>query len=571
MPRLDPEIRVSINAYLRKHFPDLCRHWFDDVEPLDVQSGVLMLLVREPVQLRYLQRQCMPQFTEATQAVTGRLLAVRFVGPDELPESVSPPEALGERRLGRGEIPLMAVGGARNATSSVPAARPGSVTSDRRPHHRSDQPGDDRAGGGVSTTLATFPMPHPASTTPRAPEPRLLTTQPVKQEAFDNSTDESAPRSADGYGGNSYARSVTGEGRDLGRDLGFSLPTLDDQTLLSPDYTFDNFVVGPGNRLAHAAAIAVAEKLGRAYNPFFVHGGVGLGKTHLLQAVCQTVLRRNPRARICYISCNTFMDLFHDAVRAGSMGDFRSRFRTADLLVIDDIHFLSKREQTQEEFFHTFNALYQAGRQIVLSSDAAPSEIPDLEERLTSRFSCGLVARIDRPCYETRVSIVKSKARIHDLDLPDDVPAYIAAKIDSNIRELEGALTKIRGVAMATNSPITLELAKQALSDGTNGAGAGQPTIQMIIEEVSRFFDVKLTDLLSKRRHKSIALPRQVCMWLARKHTRYSLEEIGGYFGGRDHTTVMHAIKTINSKRGGDSKLLADVSRLEEQLIQRVR
>ena len=514
MPRLDPEIRVSINAYLRKHYPDLCRHWFDDVEPLDVQSGVLRLLVREPVQLRYLQRLCMPQFTESAQAVTGRLLAVRFIGPEDVAAEPVGAVETRERRFNRND--------SRSAEQGV-------VVSNNTP------------------TTASASDASPSS--------------------FDYGTS--------GSGTSGSGRSTEFESTTSPNDFALSLPALDDQTLLSPDYTFDNFVVGPGNRLAHAAAIAVTEKLGRAYNPFFVHGGVGLGKTHVLQAVCQAVLRRNPRARICYISCNTFMDLFHDAVRAGAMSDFRSRFRTADLLVIDDIHFLSKREQTQEEFFHTFNALYQAGRQIVLSSDAAPSEIPDLEERLTSRFSCGLVARIDRPCYETRVSIVKAKARIHDLDLPDDVPAYIAAKIDSNIRELEGALTKIRGVAMANNVPITLELAKQALSDGSAGAGggvgAGQPTIQMIIDEVSRFFDVKLTDLLSKRRHKSIALPRQVCMWLARKHTRYSLEEIGGYFGGRDHTTVMHAIKTINFKRGGDTKLLADVSRLEEQLLQRVQ
>jgi chromosomal replication initiator protein len=253
------------------------------------------------------------------------------------------------------------------------------------------------------------------------------------------------------------------------------------------------------------------------------------------------------------------------------MSDFRSRFRTADVLVIDDIHFLSKHEQTQEEFFHTFNALYQAGKQLVLSSDAPPHEIPDLEERLTSRFSCGLVARIDRPSYETRVAILKSKAALHDLQLPDEVPAYIAARIDSNIRELEGALTKVRGMAMAHNVPVSLDLAKSALNESQPTTGAGQPTIQSIIETVSRFYDVKLTDLLSKRRHKSVALPRQVCMWLARKHTRYSLEEIGGYFGGRDHTTVMHAIKTINTRRGDDAQLLNDVERLEEQLLVRDR
>ena len=343
---------------------------------------------------------------------------------------------------------------------------------------------------------------------------------------------------------------------------------LDEQMVLSTDYSFDGFVVGPGNRLAHAAAMAVASKLGRAYNPFFVHGGVGLGKTHLLQAICQQLLRQQPTARISYISCSTFMDAFHDCVKAGRMGEFRHRFRNVDLLVIDDIHFLSKHEQTQEEFFHTFNALHQSGRQIVLSSDAAPAEIPDLEERLVSRFNSGLVARMERPCYETRVNILKAKARLHNLQMPDDVPAYVAARIDSNIRELEGALTKVRGLAMATGREIDLELAKEAIGGDplSQGRGNPQPNIQAILDAVVRYYDIKLTDLLGKRRHKSVALPRQVCMWLARRHTRYSLEEIGGYLGGRDHTTVLHAIRQVDTKQTRDERLKADVDRIQQVL-----
>jgi chromosomal replication initiator protein len=341
---------------------------------------------------------------------------------------------------------------------------------------------------------------------------------------------------------------------------------FDDRILLSPDYVFDTFVVGPNNRLAHAAAQAVAQKPGRAYNPFFVHGGVGLGKTHLLQATCQEMLRQDPNTRITYISCSTFMDVFHEAVRAGRMMEFRHRFRNCEMLVIDDIHFLSKHEQTQEEFFHTFNALHQSGRQIVLSSDAAPVEIPDLEERLVSRFNSGLVARMEKPCYETRVNILKAKARLHEMELPEEVPAYIAARIDSNIRELEGALTKVRGFAMATGRMIDLHLAKEAIGGDVLGQGNAQPNIQAILEAVVRYYDVKLSDLLGKRRHKSVALPRQVCMWLARRHTRYSLEEIGGYLGGRDHTTVLHAIRTIDSRQDRDDRLRADVDRLEQSL-----
>ena len=338
---------------------------------------------------------------------------------------------------------------------------------------------------------------------------------------------------------------------------------------LNSHYVFDTFVVGANSEFAHAASLAVAKSPARTYNPLFIHGGVGLGKTHLLHAICQSLLKAQPNLRLCYISCNSFMDLFHEAVKAGRMTDFRNRFRTADVLVIDDIHFLSKHEQTQEEFFHTFNALYQAGKQIILSSDAAPNEIPDLEERLTSRFAAGMVARIERPCFETRVAIVKAKASMHGLDLPDDVPPYIAAKVDTNIRELEGALTRIRGLAMANNQPITLEIAKQAIDGDLETRGGNAPSLQSIIESVTRFYDVKLVDLLSKRRHKSIAMPRQVCMYLARKHTRFSLEEIGGYFGGRDHTTVMHAVRTIEQKAGLDQKLQAEVDRIEQDLLQR--
>jgi len=456
MSRPDPELRRSLVAHLRSNHPDMCRAWFDDIEPVDLANGVLRLCVREPVQLKYLQRCCVDPFTEAAQAATGLLVAVRFVSPEDA-------EA-------------------------------------------------DRA-----TTMSSI--------------------SPTRSAAVPAS-----------------------EGIDLAAE----------QMVLSPDYVFDNFIVGPGNRLALMAANAVSEKPGRAYNPYFIHGGVGLGKTHLLQAICQRILRDRPDANICFISCSTFMDLFHECVKAGRMQDFRHHFRTADVLVIDDIHFLSKHEQSQEEFFHTFNALYQSGRQIVLSSDAAPSEIPDLEERLTSRFNCGLVARIERPCYETRVAIIKAKAALHDLDIPDDVPAYIAARLDTNIRELEGALTKIRGFALAEGRPITLELAKRALADDlsrTSGDETAAPSIQAIIDSVTRYYDVKLTDLLSKRRHKSITVPRQICMWLARRHTRFSLEEIGSYFGGRDHTTVMHAIRAINRRRDEDSTFSDDIDRLENSVL----
>ena len=339
-----------------------------------------------------------------------------------------------------------------------------------------------------------------------------------------------------------------------------------DQPLpLSPDYVFENFVTGPCNRLPHAASVAVAEQPGKAYNPLFIHGGVGLGKTHLLQAVCQKVLERQPDARILYLSCDSFINQFITAVETGEMNQFRHRYRHVDMLVIDDIHFLAGRDRTQEEFFHTFNTLYQQQKQIILSADCPPSEIPELEERLVSRFNWGLVARIEKPCYETRVAILQKKARMRGLLLPEDVVCYVAAKVENNTRELEGAITKIQGMGMLQGGNIDIELAKAALGE------SGTPeqkriTIQQIFDAVTKYYNVRLSDLQSKKRHKSIAFPRQVCMFLARRHTRYSLEEIGGYFGGRDHTTVLHAVRTVEKDCNEDKEIANQIQHIDGQL-----
>jgi chromosomal replication initiator protein len=334
---------------------------------------------------------------------------------------------------------------------------------------------------------------------------------------------------------------------------------------LNPDYVFEQFVTGPCNRLPHAASVAVAEQPGKAYNPLFIHGGVGLGKTHLLQAVCQKVLEREPDSRILYLSCDTFINQFITAVENGDMNQFRHRYRHVDVLVIDDIHFLAGRDRTQEEFFHTFNTLYQGHKQIILSCDCPPSEIPELEERLVSRFNWGLVARIEKPCYETRVAILQKKARVRGLQLPDDVVCYIAAKVANNTRELEGAITKVQGMGLLQNGVIDLELAKAALGD-SESAEQKRITIQQILDAVTKYYGVRLSDLQSKRRHKSIAFPRQVCMYLARRHTRYSLEEIGGYFGGRDHTTVLHAVRTVDGDTKADREIAKQVTTIETQL-----
>ena len=325
---------------------------------------------------------------------------------------------------------------------------------------------------------------------------------------------------------------------------------------LKEDYVFDSFVVGPCNRLAHAACVAVSESPGQAYNPLFLHGSVGLGKTHLLQAVGHEVLRHQPSAKVLFLTCETFIRHFIQAVENGDLHNFRYRYRHMDILMIDDIHFLADRESSQEEFFHTFNTLYQDHKQIILTADSPPSQIPSLEQRLTSRFNWGLVARIDQPAYETRMAIVHKKAHLRGLKVPDDVVCLIATKVDSNTRELEGALTKVAGWAAINGGTITLELAKQALAD-PDDAVTREISIQQIFDAITARFNVRQTDLQGKRRTKSIAYPRQVCMHLARQLTRHSLEEIGGYFGGRDHTTVLHAVRTIDRQRHNDARLQA--------------
>lgn len=340
----------------------------------------------------------------------------------------------------------------------------------------------------------------------------------------------------------------------------------DQHVPLNPDYVFDNFVTGPCNRLPHAASIAVSEQPGRAYNPLFIHGGVGLGKTHLLQAICQKLLERQDDARILYLSCDSFINQFISAIETGDMNQFRYRYRNVDMLVIDDIHFLAGRDRTQEEFFHTFNTLYQQHKQIILSADCPPSEIPELEDRLVSRFNWGLVARIEKPCYETRVAILQKKARMRGLQLPEDVICYVAAKVENNTRELEGAITKLQGLGLLQNGKIDLELAKSALGE-TGTPDQKRITIQQIFEAVTKYYNVKMSDLQSKKRHKSVAFPRQVCMFLARRHTRYSLEEIGGYFGGRDHTTVLHAERKIGNDNTNDRDIAHQLAQIESQII----
>jgi len=334
-----------------------------------------------------------------------------------------------------------------------------------------------------------------------------------------------------------------------------------EQLRLNPNYIFDNFVVAPSNRLAHAAAVAICDAPGKAYNPLFLHGTVGLGKSHLLQAICHRLLQKNPEANILYLSCESFVNQFIASVERGELEDFRYRYRHLDVLVIDDIHYLADKERTQEEFFHTFNTLYQAQRQVILSSDSAPQEIPHLEERLISRFKWGLVARIDRPSFETRVAIVTKKARIRGVELPDEVTQYIARTIDTNVRELEGAVTRVAAQAMLTGAAITLDMARDVLADAVSQAPQ-EVTVNQIMDVVTRHFSIRIADLQGKKRTQSVALPRQICMHLARVLTRHSLEEIGGYFGGRDHTTVLHADRKIADELKTNAELRATIDAL---------
>jgi chromosomal replication initiator protein len=354
---------------------------------------------------------------------------------------------------------------------------------------------------------------------------------------------------------------------NAGRASDSSRPGSRPSLRLHPDYTFDSFVVGPSNRLAHASCVAVSQSPGNTYNPLFVYGSSGLGKTHLLHAVCFEAQQRFDSAVIQFLSCEDFVNRFIRAIEEGNLAGFQSQFRTVDVLVIDDVQFLREREHSQEEFFHTFNALYNNGKQIILSADSPPGKIPSLEERLISRFNWGLVTRIDPPSYETRVAIVQKKAHLRGLDISDEIAGYVARKVQANIRELEGALTSIYAVATTTGRPIDLELAQKAL-EGQIEASVRHISITDIIEVVTSHFDVRLADLQSKKRSQSITEPRQICMYLARNLTRHSLGEIGGHLGGRDHTTVMHACSKIGRAKNADPKMSALLKELTKQITQ---
>jgi chromosomal replication initiator protein len=332
---------------------------------------------------------------------------------------------------------------------------------------------------------------------------------------------------------------------------------------LNPRYTFDTFIVGPSNQFAHAACRAVAEAPSRSYNPLFIYGGVGLGKTHLMHAVGQYVLQHDRSLKLTYISSERFMNEMINAVRYDRVLDFRERYRTVDVLLVDDIQFLAGKEGTQKEFFHTFNALHDLQKQIVLSSDCPPHEIPSLEERLRSRFEWGLIADIQPPDLETKTAILKKKAEAEAVPLPDNVAIYIAGKIKSNIRELEGSLIRLIAYASLTGRPVSLELAQDVLKNVLDHEEKAV-TIEIIQKFVADYYQLKLTELKSRNNSKSIAMPRQIAMYLCKTLTHASLPEIGRSFGGKHHSTVIHSIRKVEELRKRDGNFHSLIANFTE-------
>lgn len=339
------------------------------------------------------------------------------------------------------------------------------------------------------------------------------------------------------------------------------------KAMLNPKYTFDTFVIGKGNQMAHAAALVVAEDPGSIYNPLFFYGGVGLGKTHLMHAIGHQMLLSRPNAKIKYVSSENFTNDFINSIQKNKMEEFRNEYRTVDLLLVDDIQFLVNKEGTQEEFFNTFEALYRNNKQIVLTSDRLPNEIPTLPQRLVSRFAWGLSVDITPPDLETRTAILRKKAEAEHLEIPDDTLSYIAGQIDSNIRELEGALVRVQAFAAIQSADITTSLAAEALKALKSSQHLNQVSILQIQEEVARYYHISLKELKGKKRVKSIVVPRQIAMYLTRELTDNSLPKIGAEFGGKDHTTVLHAHEKIEKLMDQDAVLKNEVAEIKNNLI----
>ncbi|MCR5297152.1 MAG: chromosomal replication initiator protein DnaA [Clostridiales bacterium] len=340
---------------------------------------------------------------------------------------------------------------------------------------------------------------------------------------------------------------------------------VDNAPRLNPKYTFESFVVGNANRFAHAAALAVAESPAEAYNPLFIYGGVGLGKTHLMQAIGHFIHENEPEKKVLYMTSEQFTNELISAIQQKTTLEFREKIRKVDVLMVDDIQFIAGRESTQQEFFNTFNELHNENKQIILTSDKPPKDIQRLEERLCSRFEWGLVADIQKPDVDTRVAILREKIQQDNISVPDDVLQLIAGKIDSNIRELEGSLTRLVAYSSLVREPITVELCEQALKEIFDQRRQKQVTAELIMQTVSDYYGLTINDLIGPTRKREITVPRQVAMYLTREMTGMSLPQIGNVFGGRDHTTVMHSCKTVEAQMISNPNLklvVEDIQRL---------
>lgn len=505
-------------AHVRQYYPTLCRGWFEALEPMPMDNGVLRVRTTSAVHRNYLQRECVVAFAEGLQHITGRLATIRFVSSED--EQSHPGQA------------------------------------DQTKHHNQK---DQRENAPPPFVRTPTPGRNPAMAPVLSPQPALPA---AGREAV--SRNDVVDRAVGGAVGRSHATPTSGL-----MPKPSPIRALRDDTgqLFNPDYTFDTFISGPENQLAYTAAQTIAENPAAVYNPLFIHGGVGLGKTHLLQAICIHVLQNRPDTIIHYISCEGFINRFMDAVKAGTMPNFRHSFRDVDLLIVDDIHFLAKMDRSQEEFFHTFNSLYQMRRQIVLSSDAKPDQIPHLEERLVSRFKQGLVAEVETPCFETRLEIVRTKVGMRGIKMDEDVCVAIARHTSSSVRELEGVILTLDARAQALKTKLTEDMVIEFLGLPKTAA---RPliSIQRIIDAVTEHFGCKTHELQSKRKFRSIVYPRQVAMYLARHHTRYSLKEIGGHFGGRDHSTVIYALDMIELRVKDTPACQADIEQLTRVLLQ---
>ncbi len=332
-------------------------------------------------------------------------------------------------------------------------------------------------------------------------------------------------------------------------------------------YLFENYVVGESNRFAHAAAYQVSENPGKSYNPFYIYGGVGLGKTHLVNAVGNAIFRRSPEKKILYLTTESFLNEMVNAIKFNKMSEFRERYRSIEVLIVDDIQFLSNKERTQEEFFHTFNSLYESGRQIILTSDCAPNEIMTLEERLRSRFSSGLIADIQIPDFETKVAILTEKMKQEGINLSEEVIYFLATSIKSNIRELEGAMIRLGAYQTLMGKPVTIEVTRRLLSNMIQNTSMPLHT-ELILNEVSAFYKVSPKEIRSKKRNRSISLARQVAIYLLRDLTQMSFPEIGREMGGRDHSTAIYAFRTVDENRDSDAILSRDIEILRRKLLQ---